>query len=100
WKPYQNQAYMSYLRPRRWHNPYDYPWQDIHGFRRNNLHIKRFFDCYRRRGGFHSPWILPANILTVEELATIWHPPSRTAAVPGLERIPATKAAPPANLPK
>ncbi len=52
------------------------------------------------RGGFHTPWIIPTNILTVEELATLWHPPSRTSQVPGLERIPATKSAPPANLPK
>lgn len=100
WKPYQNQAYMSYLRPRRWHNPFDYPWQDFHGYRRNNLHARRFFDCYRRRGGFHIPWVIPTNILTVEELATLWHPPSRTVEVPGLQRIPATKAAPPSNLPK
>lgn len=100
WKPYGNQAYASYLRPGRWHNPYDYPWQDYAGYRRNYLHARRFFDCYRRRGGFHTPWILPSNVLTVEELATLWHPPSRTVQVPGLERIPATKAAPPSNLPK
>ncbi len=100
WKPYGNPTYSSYLRPRRWHNPYDYPWQDFGGYRRNYLTPRRFFDCYRRRGGFHTPWILPTNIVTVEELATLWHPPSRTVQVPGLERIAATKAAPPSNLPK
>jgi hypothetical protein len=99
WKPYGNPSYMSYLRPRRWHNPFDYPWQDFHGYRRNH-HTADFFDCYRRRGAFHTPWVIPTNILTVEELATLWHPPSGTSQVPGLERIPATKAPPPSNLPK
>ncbi|HTR19043.1 MAG TPA: hypothetical protein VMH91_03655 [Candidatus Paceibacterota bacterium] len=99
WKAFGNQSYMTHLRPRRWHNPYDYPWQDFAGYRRNTMTASRFFDCYRRRAGFHTPWILPTNVLTVEELATLWHPPSRTVAVPGLERIPATKAPPPSNLP-
>lgn len=100
WKPYGNPSYSSYLRPRRWHSVFDYPWQDFHGYRRNHVIPRRFFDCYRRRGGFHTPWVLPSNILTVEELATLWRPPSRTVQTPGLERIPATKAAPPQNLPK
>jgi hypothetical protein len=100
WKSIGNPSYMTHLRPRRWHNPYDYPWQDWDGYRRNTVTARRFFDAYRRRAAFHTPWILPTNILTVEELATLWHPPSRTVAVPGLERISATKAAPPSNLPK
>jgi hypothetical protein len=99
WKPYGNPNFSSYLRPLRWHNPFDYPWQDFHGWRRNGVIPRRFFDAYRRRAGFHTPWILTSYVLTVEELATLWHPPSRTVAVPGLERIPATKAAPPPNLP-
>ena len=98
WKPIGNPSYMSHLRPRRWHNPFDYPWQDIHDFRWN-LTAKRFFDAYRRRIAHHSPWILPTNILTNETLATMWHPPSRTIAAPGLQRIPATKASAPPNLP-
>jgi hypothetical protein len=100
WKPFGNPNFSSYLRPRRWHNPYDYPWQDYNGYRRNTVTPQRFFDMYRRRAGFHTPWILPTNILTVEELATIWHPPSSSTQVPGLERISSTKSAPPANLPK
>lgn len=99
WKPYGNQNFSSYMRPTRWHAPFDYPWQDFHDYRRNNVTARRFFDMYRRRGGFHTPWILPSNVLTVEELATLWHPPSATVQAPGLERIPATKSAPPANLP-
>ena len=56
-------------------------------------------DAYRRRMFFHSPWIIPTNVMTNEVLATLWHPPSRSIVVPGLQRIPATKAAPPPNLP-
>lgn len=99
WKPLGNPQYMSQLRPRRWHNPYDYPWQDVGDFR-YNLHAKRFFDAFRRRSYFHTPWITPTNILTNETLATLWHPPSSTVQAPGLRRIPSTKATAPANLPK
>lgn len=98
WKPLGNPNYMSHLRPKRWHNPFDYPWQDVGDFRWN-LTIKRFLDAYRRRLFFHSPWVIPTNILTNETLATMWRPPSRTVATPGLQRIPSTKASAPPNLP-
>ena len=45
------------------------------------------------------PEIIPTNILTNETLATMWRPPSRTIATPGLQRIAATKAPAPPNLP-
>lgn len=99
WKPFGNPHYMAQLRPRRWHNPFDYPWQDFMDIR-FNLMARRFFDAYRRRLFFHSPWIIPTNVLTNETLASLWHPPSRTSQTPGLQRIPSTKAAPPPNLPK
>lgn len=98
WKPIGNPHYMSHWRPKRWHNPFDYPWQDIADFRWN-LTIKRFLDAYRRRLFFHSPWIIPTNVVTNEILATMWRPPSRTVATPGLQRIPSTKASAPPNLP-
>jgi hypothetical protein len=99
WKPLGNPNYMSQLRPRRWHNPYDYPWQDVADFRWN-LHARRFFDAFRRRSFFHTPWVTPTNVLTNETLATLWHPPSSTVQAPGLRRIPSTKATAPSNLPK
>lgn len=99
WRPFANPQYMTQLRPRRWHNPFDYPWQDFHDFRWN-LATKRFIDAYRRRSFFYTPWETPYNILTTEELATIFHPPSRAIATPGIVRIPATKAEPPPNLPR
>lgn len=99
WRPFANPQYMSQLRPRRWHNPFDYPWQDFHDFRWN-LHTKRFLDAYRRRSWFYPPWETPSNMMTSEVIATLFHPPSRSVTVPGIHRIPATKAEPPSNLPR
>ncbi|OGG71288.1 hypothetical protein A3F27_02110 [Candidatus Kaiserbacteria bacterium RIFCSPHIGHO2_12_FULL_53_13] len=99
WRPFANPQYMSQLRPRRWHNPFDYPWQDFHDFRWD-LTTKRFIDAYRRRSFFYTPWETPTNMMTSEVLATIFHPPSRAITSPGLMRIPAKKAEPPPNLPK
>ncbi len=99
WRPFGNAQYMTQLRPRRWHCDFDYPWQDFNRIRWVNT-TWRVLDAYRRRMFFHSPWIVPTNIMTNEVLASLWHPPSSSIVVPGLQRIPATKAAPPPNLPK
>ncbi|MDB5238493.1 MAG: hypothetical protein JWM46_763 [Candidatus Kaiserbacteria bacterium] len=99
WKPIGNPNFIAHLRPRRWHNPFDFPWQDVNNYR-FNLHARRAIDAFRRRLFFHSPWHMPTNVLTNESIATMWHPPSSIAAAPGLSRIPATKSAPPLNLPK
>lgn len=99
WRPFGNPMYGTHLRPRRWHCDFDYPWQDFRGMRWTNQ-AYRVLDAYRRRMFFHSPWVIPFNIITNEELATIWHPPSRAVAAPGLQRISATKSEPPPNLPK
>ena len=99
WRPVGNPQYQNQLRPRRWGNPFDWPWQDYGDFRWR-LMQRRFFDTYRRRSHFYSPWIFPHNMMSTEVLATIWHPPSTAIVAPGLERIPAKKAEPPSNLPK
>lgn len=98
WKPIGNPMYQGHWRPRRWCNDFDWPWQDVADIRWN-LALRRYFDAYRRRLFFHSPWIIPTNVVTNETLATMWRPPSNTIATPGLQRIPATKAPPPPNLP-
>ena len=99
WRPMGNPQYMNQMRPRRWGNPFDFPWQDW-GDIRWRLMQKRFFDAYRRRSHFYSPWIFPHNMMSTEVIATMWHPPSAAVGAPGLARIPAKKAEPPANLPK
>mgnify|MGYP001587957057 CR=1 FL=1 len=101
WRPMGDPNYSSWLRPRRWHPPFDYPWQDYNNIRWN-MAARRFLDAYRRRLFFHSPWRTYESpmILSNEEIATLWHPVSRAVAIPGLDRIPAKKAEPPSNLPK
>ena len=99
WKPLNNPGYLNELKPVRGHNPFDYPWQDFMDMR-YMLVSERFFDAYRRRIAFHAPWTTPYQVMTNESLATMWHFPSSGVASPGLERIAATKAEPPHNLPK
>lgn len=99
WRPFGNPQYGSHLRPRRWHCDFDYPWADFRGIRWD-LMLRRVHDAYRRRSFFHAPWEGDTIILTNETIASLWHPPSRSITVPGLERISATKVEPPSNLPK
>lgn len=99
WRPMANPQSGNQMRPRRWHNPFDYPWQDLWAIR-DKLHTRRFFDVYRRRSHFYTPWVFPHNMMSTEPIATMWHPPSTAITSPGLERIPAKKAEPPHNLPK
>lgn len=98
WRPVGNAQWLNQMRPRRWHNPFDYPWQDLWDMRWD-LHARRFFDCFRRRSHFYPPYSLPHNMMSTEVIATLWHPPSGGVRTPGVQRIPAKKAAPPPNLP-
>jgi len=98
WRPFGNPQYANQLRPRRWGNPFDWPWQDLFD-KRWIMHHQRFFDVYRRRSHFYTPWVFPHNMMSTEVIASIWHPPTSAIVAPGLERIPAKKAEPPSNLP-
>lgn len=98
WRAYGDPQYSTHIRPRRWHPPFDYPWQDFHNIRWNTA-VRRYLDAYRRRMFWHTPWILPTNVLSNEEIASLWHPISGSVATPGLERMEAKKHAPPHNLP-
>ena len=99
WRPFGNPQYGTHLRPRKWHCDFDYPWQDFNDLRWTNQ-TYRVHDAFRRRSFFNPPWIGGTNVLTNETIASLWHPPSRAVAVPGIQRMAATKAEPPANLPK
>jgi hypothetical protein len=76
----------------------DYPWQDITGSKVREMKIE-MFDAYRRRSYFHPPYERTPFVLNSEELATMFHFPSKTTESPTLERIEAKRATPPANLP-
>ncbi len=99
WRPFANPHFMSYWRPRRYHNIFDYPWQDFRGMR-DVLFTRRGIDAFRRRSYFHSPWKVPYNVQSTEVLATLWHPPSGSVKSPGLQRLPSKKTEPPPNLPQ
>jgi hypothetical protein len=93
--------------------PPDEPWKDI-GLRKMEKKKRLMLQDYKDRdyfyGGFKfnkleryfkSPVELGDKpmLLSVEELATIWHLPGRVAETPTFGRIEATKSEPPANLP-
>jgi len=98
WRPFSNAQWMSILRPRRWHNDFDYAWQDWNGIR-YRLQTRRFLDAFRRRCFFNYPWKFTYHVFSTETLASLWHPPSTVVVSPGLARIATTKAEAPSNLP-
>ena len=65
--------------------------------------MKKVFLLQYRLRTFFQPWFrlnaYKANILTTEELATLYHFPSNVAATPTLPRIASKKSEAPANLP-
>lgn len=83
----------------KWRTDFDYNWwQDPTG-RRRFAHKKRELNHYKRR--FYDNQIQDDKrfILTVEELATIFHLPGQVARTPTLPRIPSARAEAPPNLP-
>ncbi|MBM3261274.1 hypothetical protein FJY93_02540 [Candidatus Kaiserbacteria bacterium] len=99
WKPLGT-SYLNELGPDNdgGLNTFNYPWQDYKDMYKKFI-MRRFLDAYRRRSAFYPPWSAPIGIMSVESIATLWHFPSSTVQAPGINRIPATKAAPPPNLP-
>lgn len=98
WRSMGDETFRNHLRHRRWHPPLDFAWQDFRDTR-FNLICRRYFDCYRRRSHFYAPWIFPHNVMSVEVLATLWHPPSHGIHAHGLEHIESKKRDAPHNLP-
>lgn len=79
----------------------DYPWGDFRGIRERR-NKRTMIEAYKRRSFFNVPYkYLNARpyVLTVEELATIFHFPGAVATTPTLTRVPSKKAQAPANLP-
>ncbi|HWH15979.1 MAG TPA: hypothetical protein VNU25_00045 [Candidatus Paceibacterota bacterium] len=83
----------------RWSNHYnDYPWEDPHGH--HTAHMNHdVLEFYRRRCFFHPPYVGKYNVMSVEELATLYHVPSSSVTTPSLPRIQSTTSEAPSNLP-
>ncbi len=90
-------AHLNSLVPTGGMTVFNFPWQKLGGA--EDKARKKLFDAYRRRSWFHPPHKKQHFVMTTEELATIFHFPSRAIRAPGLERIPATKSEAPPNLP-
>ncbi|HRH55405.1 MAG TPA: hypothetical protein PK609_00890 [Candidatus Paceibacterota bacterium] len=83
----------------RWSNHYnDYPWEDRHGH--HTAHMNHdVLHFYRMRAFFHPPYVGDYNVMSIEELATLYHIPSSSITTPSLPRIQSTTSEAPSNLP-
>lgn len=99
-KPFNSEQYNS-LMPAdgRWSNHFnDYPWEDKHGHHAAHANHS-VLEFYRRRAFFHPPYVGAYNVMSIEELATIYHIPSSSVTTPSLPRIQSTTSEAPGNLP-
>ena len=81
----------------------DYPWE-IFASKLKKHYAEKLVETFRRRQFFHDPFyygIPPKDVMVMstEELATIYHIPSRSVESPGLVRIQSATGEAPSNLP-
>ena len=92
---------MNGLRP-KWFAGFAHPWQDFMD-RKQRYNQRSLIDSYKRRSFFNVPyknWKSKPFVMSVEELATVYHIPSyAAAAAPALQRVPSKKSEAPSNLP-
>jgi hypothetical protein len=112
-KPFSSQ-YLNSIRKNSDTTAVDWVWQDMTGKKTPRLK-REFFNAYVARAAFYDQqfyfskphtffnMLFPPKsnpmILTSEELATLFHIPGRVSQSTSVERIDATKAEPPTNLP-
>lgn len=77
---------------------WDYDWSRLK-FKRVSAIQHEMFDAYQQRAFFYIPYKKKFFTLNTEELATIYHIPSKASQTPGLLRIGSHKGTPPTNLP-
>lgn len=87
-----------------WRTDFDYNmFSDYSGKKKRRLKIEEV-NHYKTRQPMHGSGLngtpsMKFQVMSVEELATIFHIPSSTVMTPGLARIPSTRKEAPANLP-
>ncbi|MGM0629293.1 MAG: hypothetical protein ACQESA_02605 [Patescibacteria group bacterium] len=93
-----NSEHMNGFAPKRGHTIFNYPWQDYKNIRKNKVSWK-LYDAYRWRSYFHPPHRSPHNVMSTEEVATLFHVPGISATMPTLPRVTSRKGDAPSNLP-
>jgi len=98
-KPFSSEGQNSLSVAQEWSNKYnEFPWEDPSGHHKaHSMHL--MVEMWRRRAFFHAPYIGGYNVMSTEELATLFHVPSSTVATPSLPRIQSTTGGAPSNLP-
>ncbi len=76
----------------------DYPWELGSGKLKNIIRTS-IVEAYRRRQFFFEPCIADTMVMSIEELATVFHIPSHAVEAPSLERIQSATGGGPPNLP-
>ncbi|MDP2641977.1 MAG: hypothetical protein Q8P21_01660 [bacterium] len=92
---------LNGIRPNKFYPGITYPWEDFLDIRKKK-NLRVLVDSYKRRSFFNVPYRHldgKPYVLTVEELATIFHFPGMLATTPTLTRVPSKKAEAPSNLP-
>ena len=92
---------LNGIRPNKFIPGITYPWEDFLDMNKNE-NQKFHLDAFKRRSFFNIPYKHLKGkpyVLTVEELATLYHFPGAHIMTPTLTRIPSKKAEAPANLP-
>ncbi len=82
----------------------DYPWE-VWEEKRKDKYRRQILEAYRRRQFFYPPYYEAGisqdkvMVMSTEELATIYHIPSRSVETPGLGRMTSATSDAPVNLP-
>ena len=88
------------IKPTRWMMEYsDYPWE-LGNTNRKEIRAQHLLDAYRRRQHYHEPYAFDDYMtMSTEEIATLYHIPSKAVASPALPRIESATGEAPPNLP-
>ncbi len=96
-----SRTFLNHIRPHKFLPGIVYPWEDVFDIKRK-YRQRTLLEAYKRRSVFNPPFknvFGKPYVLTVEELATIFHFPGATVTTPTLIRVESKKTEAPANLP-
>ncbi|RME30657.1 hypothetical protein D6792_00065 [Candidatus Parcubacteria bacterium] len=94
---FNSQLFNSFA-PGGWLTKYDYPWQDITGYRQA-YDKRRLFYLFQRRAWFTPYYWENYFVLSSEELATLFHPIGAEVLGSRVARLEARRVEPPVHLP-